>query len=827
MQKPAEVRLRFDRMVAVRGEMMRTLMRNLRYGVRGLGRNRGLTAAVLATLMLGIGATTAIYTVVYAVLIAPLPYPHPDQLVMVWSKVNGGRNGMSAGDFLAWKEQNKTFQQMTAFTGSSFNLATQEQPEQIDGLRATPGWLSMQGIPLLMGRDFLPEEGIPGKDKAVILTNKLWKRLGANRNIVGTTIRVDSEPYTVVGVLRAGMADRFTFELAAPLAFQPVQINHDYHWLLTMGRLKDGVTLQQAQADMDAVTAQLAEAFPETNKGWGASVELLQNDFMPKQRIHNLWLLLGAVGFVLVIACVNIANLLLAKGAARLREIAIRSSVGANRGQIFTQFLTESLILALIGGGLGVLLGMGFLRGVLSIMPEGILPTEANLQLDVHVLMVALAATTLAGLLFGCAPAWYASRVDPNESLKDGGRSGTGAGSHRLRRALITGEFALALSLLAGAGLAIHSFWNLTRVDLGVRTDHVLTFGLHQPSGRFKSPEEMYVYNQQMLATLKSVTGVDSVATVTGLPLRGFSDGMPLDVVGVTYADPSQRPGAGFQSISPDYFKTFGIQIVQGRPFTEQDTATSVRVAVVNEAFAKRFLKGKDPLRQRLSIEQIIPGVPKLGPAVEWQIVGVFHTVMYGDFRDPIPEVDVPFPQSPSPNVSIGVRTDQDPAAMTKTIAAAVHSVDPQIPLAQPRTMDQVKNEALGEDRYTMVLFAGFAAVALLLAAVGIYGLMAYAVAQRTQEIGLRLALGSSRPRVIWLILKEASVLAVIGLAVGLLGAVFVGRTMQTTLYGVGTIDFSVIAAVAAILFLTALCASYLPARRAAATNPMQALRTD
>jgi putative ABC transport system permease protein len=807
---------------------VRTLVRNLRYGLRMLRKNPGLTAAVIATLMLGIGATTAIYTVVYAVLLAPLPYPHPEQLVMVWSKVNGHNNGMSAGDFLDWKEQSTSFQQLAAWTGSSFNLATQDQPEQFDGMRSTPGWFSMQGIPFLSGRDFLPEEGVPGRDHTVILTYKLWNRLGANRRVIGQAIRINGEPYTVVGVLSAGLADRFDFELAVPLAFRPEQINHDYHWLLTMGRLKPGVTLQQAQADMDAVTSHIAAAYPTSNKGWGASVEHLQNDFLPPERIHNLWLLLGAVGFVLLITCLNIANLLLAKGAARQREIAIRSSVGANRRQIFGQFLTESLVLALLGGGLGLGLGVGLLRAILSIVPEGILPTEADFQLDTHVLLVALAVTTLAGLLFGCAPAWYASRVDPGESLKEGGRSGTGTGSHKLRRGLIIGEFGLALSLLAGAGLAIHSFWNLTRVDLGVRTDHVLVFGLHQRQGRFANPEEMNTYNQQMLSSLRAAPGVLAAATVTGTPLRGPSDGMPFTLVGgPTYNDPSQRPNTGFQSVSPDYYKTFGIQVVKGRCFSEQDTASSVRVAMVNEEFASRYLKGMDPLQQRVSIEQVIPGLPKLGPAVDWQIVGVFHNVRYGDFRDAYPEVDVPFAQSLAPGVTIGVRTAEDPAAMTKTIAAAVHSVDPQIALARLRTLDQVKEESLGEDRYTMVLFASFAGVALLLAAVGIYGLMAYSVSQRTQEIGLRLALGSGRQRVIWLILREASLLAVIGLGIGLAGSVLVGRTMQTTLYGVGAMDLWVIVSVGVILFLTALFASYLPARRAAGIDPMRALRTD
>jgi len=807
---------------------MRNLTRNLRYSLRMLLKNPGLTAAVIVTLMLGIGATTAIYTVVYAVLLAPLPYPQPDQLVMVWSKVGGGRNPMSAGDFLDWQAQSTSFQQLAAFTGGSFNLATQEQPEQIEGMRATPGWFNMQGIPFLMGRDLLPEEGVPGRDHEVVLTNRLWRRLGANHNILGQPMRINGEPYTVVGVLSPGVGDRFNFELAAPLAFRPEQINHDYHWLLTMGRLKSGVTLKQAQADMDAVANHIAAAYPTSNKGWGASVELLQNDFLPRERIQNLWLLLGAVGFVLVIACVNIANLLLAKGAARQREIAIRSSVGANRRQIFAQFLTESLVLAVIGGGLGIALGMGLLRAILSIVPDGILPSEASFQLDLHVLVVAVAATTLAGVLFGCAPAWYASRVDPAESLKDGGRTGTGSGSHRLRRGLIIGEFGLALSLLAGAGLAIHSFWNLTRVDLGVRTDHVLTFRLEQPSGRFESPDQMDTYYQQMLSAVRSVSGVSSAATVTGMPLRFHSDGMSFTLVGgPTFTDPSQRPGAGFQSVSPDYFKTFGIQLLKGRAFNEQDTASSVRVAIVNEEFAKRYLKGLDPFQQRLSIDEIIPGQPRLGPPVEWQIVGIIHNVRYGDFRDDNPEINVPFTQSLAPSVTIGVRSAEDPAAMTRTIAAAVHSVDPQIALARIRTMEEVRYESLAEDRYTMVLFACFAAVALLLAAVGIYGLMAYAVSQRTQEIGLRLALGSGKHRVIWLILKEASVLSAIGLAIGFAGSALVGRAMSTTLYGVSTMDLSVIISVAVILFFTAVLASYLPARRAASIDPMQALRTD
>jgi len=363
---------------------------------------------------------------------------------------------------------------------------------------------------------------------------------------------------------------------------------------------------------------------------------------------------------------------------------------------------------------------------------------------------------------------------------------------------------------------------------LGVRTDHVLVFGLDQPERRFQTPEQMSSYNQRMLSVLRNLPEVLSVATVTGRPLRNVSDGMPVSVVGgPSYADPSQRPGAGFQSVSPDYYKTFGIQILRGRSFNDQDTASGLRVATVNEEFVKRYLKGLDPLEQRLSIEQIIPGLPKLGPAVEWQIVGVFHNVRYGDFRDAFPAVDVPFAQSLSPNVTIGVRTAGDPETMSKTIASAVHSVDPEIALTQLRTLKQVREDSLGEDRYTMVLFACFALTALLLAAVGIYGLMAFAVFQRTSELGVRLALGASRANVIGLILKEASLLAVVGLVIGVVGSVFVERAMRSTLYGVASLDFLVIAAVGVILLATAMFASYWPARRAAMTDPAQALRIE
>jgi putative ABC transport system permease protein len=792
-----------------------------------LRKDRGLTFAVIATLALGIGATTAIYTVVYSTLLAPLPLAHPEQLVMVWSKVSGHRNSISAGDFLDWQRLNHSFQSISAVTNGNFNLATKGAPEQVNGRRVTPGFFNMMGYPLMMGRDFLPEEGTPGNDHVVMLTHKLWLRFGANPNIVGQQMRINSEVYTVVGVLAEGLSDRYDAQLTTPLAFRPEQINHDYHWIIAMGRLKPGVSLQQAQADMDAVAASIAAANPKSNSGWGARIDRFQNDFLDDDSIHTLWLLLGAVGFVLLIACVNVANLLLAKGTARQREIAVRGSLGATRQQVFAQFLTESSVLALIGGVLGCGLGIVLLRGLVAAIPEGTLPAEASLQLDLPVLAVTLAATMLCGLLFGCAPAWYASRVDPGEALKDGGRTGTGGSHNRVRRILVVGEFALALALLAGAGLAMHSFWNLTRVDLGLRTDHVLSFNLDQADGRFKDPAQIDTYYRQILNRIQAIPGVSAAAAVTGTPLLGTSDGMPFSVVGGPVIDFAQRPGSPFQSVTPDYFKTFGIRVVRGRTFSDQDTATSVRVAMVNEEFVRQYLKGLDPLQQRLTIEQIIPGLPKLGPAVDWQIVGVFHDVRSFGLRQEQPEIDVPFAQSLLPSVTIGVRTAEDPAAMSKTVAAAVHSVDPDVALANLKPMDEVKEKLLVGDRFTLLLYGSFALLALVLAAVGIYGLMAFTVSQRTQEIGLRIALGASRNNVTGLIVGEGSILALIGLGLGIGGAVLVGRTMQSTLYGVQALDLFVIAVVTVVLLVTALLASYLPARRAAGIDPMQALRNE
>jgi putative ABC transport system permease protein len=807
---------------------MRNPLHHLRFCLRMLLKSPGLTLTVVLTLALGIGATTAIYTAVYATLIAPMPYPHPNQLVMVWSKIQTFRNVVSAGDFLDWKKQATVFQDLTAFSGTSFNLAGKEAPEMVQAQYATPGMYRMLGVPMELGRDFLPDEGVAGKDRVVILANRLWKRLGSDPHIIGKQIMLDQKPYTVVGVSGPGEPDRLPWQIAAPLVFTLQQRNHDFHWLLVMGRLKPGVTIQQAQADMDAVTAHIAQANPRSNKGWGAKVEPLKNDFLGENTKLTLWLLLAAVGFLLLIACVNVANLLLSRGATRQREVAIRSALGASRREVFSQFVTESLLMAAIGGLCGIGVGYAMLRGFVAMLPPNTLPSEADVRLSLPVLLVTLAATTVAGLLFGCAPAWYASRVDPAAFLKEGDRAGSGRARSRLRQGLVVGEFGLALALLAGAGMALHSFWNLSHVDLGVRTDHVLTFGLPMNKGLDYAPAQIVAYYQQIVRSIQSTAGVESATAGTAMPLRGAYFGMPFTMQGQPlFTDPSQRPTSGFRMVTPDYFKTFGIRLVSGRFFTEADNANSLRVAVVNEQFVRHYLPGKNPIGQIIDVEQIIPGVQKLGAYQAWQIVGVYHDVRGGDFQQQREEILVPFYQSPWVDVAIGVRTAGDPALMTKTIAAAVHAVAPTLALADVQTLNQVKNEDLSGDRFSLLLYAIFAAIALILAAVGIYGVTAFAVSQRVHEIGVRMALGATRGRVLALILREGAVLAGVGLVLGFAGAYAVGRAMHSTLYGVAAFDLPAFCAVGAVLLISALVACYFPARRAASVEPMRALRIE
>jgi putative ABC transport system permease protein len=809
---------------------MANFLRDTRFGFRLLRKNPGFATVAILALALGIGANTAIFSIFYATLLAPFPYPQPDQLVVLWSTVGGNRNSVSAGDYLDWKRDSKVFQVLGAVTGEQFNVsAGVERAVQVEGSYLTPGFLDqLIGDKPFLGRYLLPDDAVAGKDHVVIITHKLWEtHFGADPNITGKQIHLNGELYTVIGVQPPGQPDRLGRQLVVPLVFTPDQTNHDFRWLVILGRMKPGVTLAQANADMDTVARHIAEDYPKSNKGWGVSVVPLKNDFLNPDVRKGLPLLLGAVGFVLLIACANVANLLLARGAARQREVAVRASVGASRRQIFMQFLIESLALASVGGVLGVGLAWVLMKAIVASMPPYTLLSETDVRMSVPVLLFTLATVMLAGVLFGCAPAWRAARMNLNEVLKEGGGTARSTGRHGLRRALVIAEFALALSLLAGGGLAIHSLWNVAHVDLGFRSDHLLTFDLPVTKGRLTDPVQITTFYRQALEKIQALPGVTSVSASEGAPLQGVRFGMPFQIAGKEVADMSQRPVAGFNMVTPDFFKVFGIRMAQGRAFNDQDLGGGVQVAVVNENFAKKFLAGVDPLSQRIFVEQLVPGVTKLGSPVAWQIVGVYHEVRNGRLEEDFPEIDVPFWQSPWPQALIALRSDVEPENLTRSIAGIVQSIDPDLPLGNPRTMEQIMDRSLSQQRFTAGLFGGFAVVALLLAAVGIYGVMSFAVAQRTHEIGLRMALGAGQGRVLALILKEGMLLAGVGLALGLFGAYGVGKVMHGLLYNVAVFDFAAFSAVAAVLLLAGLLACFIPAHRATLVDPMQALRQE
>jgi putative ABC transport system permease protein len=811
--------------------MWDALKQNLTYSIRALLKTPGFTLTGVLTLALGIGATTAIFSVVYAVF-EPMPYPKPDQLVIVWSQVQGNRNSVALADFVDWKQRSSSFQDLNAWSGASFNVGTSDRPEQVAGSQRTPGFFTMEGLPLMLGRDFLPEEGQPGRDHVVILSNRLWSRaFDSNRDLVGKTVRMNGEPYTVVGVLPPGIHDRFNSQLWVPLVPQVDPTKPGPGSVLVMGRLKDDVSLVQAQAEMNGIAQQLQTERPKPNPS-GASVQPLHLNFLTEATRRNLWLLFGAVGFLLLIACVNVANLLFARGTSRQREVAVRSALGASRARVFSQLLTESLVLAVLGGVAGILLAVTIVRFIQAVMPPvgTMIPSEADIRLSVPVLIFTIGVTALAGLVFGSAPAWQATRLDLNEVLKLGGRSDSGGSKRNARRVLVIAEFSLALTLLASGGLALKSFWNLTQIDLGIRPENVLTFNLPVPAQRLKGPDQMKSYYRQMLEKIQAVPGVRSAAVMTGVPAGGPGSGVRFSIVGQPVSNPSERPSSGLQMVSAGYIATLGIRVTKGRDIDERDTDTSTRVAMVNENFVNRFLSGVDPLGQRIVINDSRPGTPQgtpQGTPLEFQIVGVFHNLRGAGMREDYPEIDVPFSQNPRPRASIALKTDSNPKAFLRSIAAAVNSVDADMPLGGAKTVDEIISESLAIPRFSVVLFASFGALGLLLAAVGIYGVMAFGVAQRTHEFGVRIALGAQRSRVIGLVLKEGATLAVIGGLIGLIGAYLVRRAMQITLFGVPAIDVRAFGAMFLLLLVAALVACLVPALRASRVEPLEALRHD
>jgi putative ABC transport system permease protein len=811
-------------------------LRDVRFGLRMLGRNKGFAAIAILALALGIGPNVAIFSIIWATFLAPLPYPNPQQLAVVWDKYKGERNGTDAATFAEYAARNQSFQHLDFQSWIQLHLTNPDHSQEATtGLRTTPGLYSKNFvIPMALGRDFLPDEGTPGKDHLVILTHRLWEnRYHSDPTILGKPILIDDEPYIVVGVIAAGPSDKIEGTQFV-VAFSPKPGEKSDQYGNVFGRLKPGVTLAQAQAELATIDKRLA---PNRGGGaadaasWSISVEQLKNDWLDPKIVHNLWLLLAAVGLVLLIACANVANLLLARGSARQQELALRSAMGATRRQVFHQLLTESLTLAVLGGATGIALGWSIMKLAMAILPLEKQTAEAVVGINIPVLCFAVGVSLIGGVLFGCAPAWQAARLNLSDTLKQGSRSISGRSRNRTQGILVTVEFALALTLLAGAGLALHSFWNLSRIDFGITTDHVLAAGLQPPASSARQgranippPAQIVADQRQLLDKVRAVPGVRDAALATGVPLEG-SGSFPFAIAGQP-TDPKHMPVADLEAITPGFFSTLGIRLVQGRFLNNTDTLGTPLSVIVNESFVRRYLAGKDPFSQHILLGLPKPGENQLGPQISFQIVGVFHDIHNSDkiTGDAQPAIFLSLLQFAWPNVALVARTAIDSAAITSGIRAAVA---PGYALDHERTLRQIVAEQMTDDRFGMVLFAGFAAIALLLAALGIYGVMSFAVAQRTHEIGLRMALGAQKNEVISLIVRGGIRLAVPGMVIGIAGILLLGRLMRSTLYGVGSVDYLSTFLVAAVLFAVALLACWVPARRCAQVDPMVALRNE
>jgi putative ABC transport system permease protein len=803
---------------------MNTLWQDLRYGVRMLLKRPGFTVVAVITLALGIGANTAIFSVLDAVLLKPLPFADPGRLVMVWEKPpKYERNAVSVATFLDWKNQNRVFEQMAAFWQSSVNLSGTEQPEMIPSLSVSANYFELLGVQTALGRTFQSDEDQPGKPRVVVLSHRLWqRRFGGDPRLIGREITLDGERRMVIGVLKPNSSfDRSLAQIYDPLVFnQERRSDRNAHFLNIYARLKPGITLEQAQAEMNIIAAGVAARYPETNKGWHVAVDGLRDWVVGNKLRQTILVLFGAVIFVLLIACSNLANLMLARVSARWKEISIRSALGATRFQLTKQFLTESLLLVLPGGALGVILGYWLVKVFTLLMPESVLPPEAMVTLDHRVLLFALAASLLTGVIFGLVPAWQASKSDLNEALKESGSATTASARRQyLSRLLIVSEVALALVLLTGSGLLIRSLFSLQRAELGFQPANVLAMHLSLPWKKYQTPERVAAFYGELLQRVKSLPGAEQAGVATSLPTTGWENGQFFSIAGHPPVEPSERPGAHFQRISPDYFRTLGIPVIKGRSFTEQDHATAPRVVIINETLARRYFPGEEPLGQHLLFDSPAP----------YQIVGIVGNVrVYGlgsKEAEENPEIYVHHVQRPDTDMYLAVRTVGSPQLLANAVQREIRALDQDQPVTRVSTLEEIVAETVSGERFNALLLSFFAAVALTLSAIGLYSVISYAVAQHTREIGIRMALGAQRSDVLKLIIGQGILIVAAGAATGLGAAFVVTRVMASLLYHVSATDPATFVITPLLLVAVSWLACYLPARRAMKVDPMVALR--
>jgi putative ABC transport system permease protein len=803
-----------------------TLLHDLRFAARSFARAPRFTLPALLALALGIGATSATFSVVRGVLLNPLPYHQPERIVVVWESNqsrNRPRNVISAANWLEWRARNRSFSDLAVAGPARLTLTIDRRPEEVQGLLASSDVFAVLGVQPALGRAYTADEDVDGRDQVLVITDEFWQgQLGGRPDVLGLVVTADGQPREIVGVMPPGftlMGQRASFLMPYGWTLEQLRNAPGRGSSYGLARLKDGVTLEQASSDMRAVASALEKEVPNRNSGW--SVTLVQvHDQMVDEIRPALQVLSGAVALVLLIACVNVANLLLARSTARERELGVRTALGAARGRLVRQMLSESVLLALLGAGGGLLLALAFHRGLLALVAERIpIPRLDLVSLDGSVVAFTLGVALVAAFAFGVVPALLASR-SPGDVLREAGRHGGSARSRRALSALVIVEVAFSLVLLAGAGLLINSFLRLQGINPGFRTEGLLTARVQLPSTRYPNEAQSAELYSRMLAKIAQIPGVRDQAAVSFLPLAGLGIGTSYYRVDQPEPRPGELPSTNVRPVTPNWFRTMGIPQVAGRDFTDADREDAPQVAVISESLAARSFPGEDPIGKRIVVRIKQP----LG--VTYQIVGVVGDIKMTSLEAAAgPAVYVPHRQLAIGLMTLVVRTDLNPKSIVSGVAAAVRSFDPELPLADVKTMEEVVDATIARPRVTATLLTAFAIIALVLAGVGVYGVMAYAVTERTHEIGVRMALGATRESVMSLVVGQAVRLVLSGIAIGLAGAVALTRVLSSLLYETNARDPWTLGITALVLLLVALAAALVPALRGTRIVPTQALR--
>jgi predicted permease len=811
-------------------------VRDARHAVRVLCKSPWTTIVALLTLALGIGATTAVFSLIDAALLKPLPYPNANRIVGMWEiRPTGERNAIITRNYLAYANQSTVFEHIAATTGccGSITFSGGTAPIELRALRVSASYFDILGATPALGRTFAAGDDRPGRDRVVVLSHALWSsQFGSDTALIGRAIRLDAELYTVVGVMPARTPfDRSWVQLWLPLSFTSERMSRTDHWLLSptggaLGLLKPGVTLDRARAELHAISVRLAADHPDTNRGWGVAVEPYAAIIVGNHLQQSLYLLLAAVGAMVVLACVNLANVMLTRGMARQREVAIRLALGAGRTRLIQQFLTEAVLLSLSGGLLGVAVGYAILPIAAAALPPYALPPEAVIVIDARVLTFTFALSVLSGIAFGLAPAVASTRQTAGASVGLHRLAGMRDRHRGLRSVLVVTEVALAFVLLTGAGLLIRSVFKMQHADTGFTTTNLLTAYLPIKEHRFADPEQLNRYLGHIAAAITSLPGVHDVALSDGLPFQGVPTGMFFQIVGRPVVELGRRPLCDFKTVSASYFRALGLRVRNGRGLSERDRSGSPYVTVINDTMAHLFFPHDNPVGQHLLMQVTLPGTTE---EAAWEIVGVIADERLTPFDDrrTHPAAYVTNEQSRALSSGLLVSTALDPARIEESVRRAVFAIDKDQAITDIKTVEQLKSESMASDRLRSSLLGVFATIALLLSAIGLYGVISYSVVQRTHEIGIRAALGATAADLVRLVLGHGMALTGAGLTVGFVSACGASRLLSTFLFGVGPSDPITLGVTAGILAIVAALACYLPAREATRVDPLVALRSE